>query len=324
MSLITCENLSFAYEGVTVLQNLNFKVEQGDYLCILGENGAGKSTLMKGLLGLKKPSGGSVAFGEGLRAREIGYLPQQTPVQKDFPASVQEVVLSGCLSGMGLRPFYGKAEKERAARSMESLEITDLRERCYRDLSGGQQQRVLLARALCATKKLILLDEPVAGLDPLVTINMYKLIERINKDMGITVIMVSHDIQAATRYATHILHLGEDRQLFFGRREDYRHSAAYHSFMDGDKAVHIWKKAAAPADPRGGKSVEGGANQADARGGKQQAAALGGKQQPAAHGGRLQADARGGRQQSSTRANQAPEGGSQPEADKQQQPREKR
>ena len=242
MSLITCENLAFAYEGVTVLQNLNFKVEQGDYLCILGENGAGKSTLMKGLLGLKKSSGGNVTFGEGLRAREIGYLPQQTPVQKDFPASVQEVVLSGCLSGMGLRPFYGKAEKERAARSMESLEITDLRERCYRDLSGGQQQRVLLARALCATKKVILLDEPVAGLDPLVTINMYKLIERINKDMGITVIMVSHDIQAATRYATHILHLGEDRQLFFGRREDYRHSAAYHSFMDGDKAVHIWKK----------------------------------------------------------------------------------
>ena len=245
MSLISCENLSFAYEGVTVLQGLNFKIEQGNYLCILGENGAGKSTLMKGLLGLKKPSGGSVTFGEGLKAREIGYLPQQTPVQKDFPASVQEVVLSGCLSGMGLRPFYGKAEREKAERNMAALEITDLKERCYRDLSGGQQQRVLLARALCATKKVILLDEPVAGLDPLVTINMYKLIERINRKMGITVIMVSHDMQAATRYATHILHLGEDRQLFFGTREDYRHSAAYHSFMDGEKAVHIWKKAAA-------------------------------------------------------------------------------
>ena len=309
MSLITCENLSFAYEGVTVLQNLNFKVEQGDYLCILGENGAGKSTLMKGLLGLKKPSGGSVAFGEGLRAREIGYLPQQTPVQKDFPASVQEVVLSGCLSGMGLRPFYGKAEKERAVRSMESLEITDLRERCYRDLSGGQQQRVLLARALCATKKVILLDEPVAGLDPLVTINMYKLIERINKDMGITVIMVSHDIQAATRYATHILHLGEDRQLFFGSREDYRHSAAYHSFMDGDKAVHIWKKTAA---------VSSGAAQADARANQ---AAEGGRQQ---EGATAEADAPNSRQQADARANQAPEGSSQPEADKQQQPREKR
>ena len=127
---------------------------------------------------------------------------------------------------------------------MQALEIMDLKDRCYRDLSGGQQQRVLLARALCATRKVILLDEPVAGLDPLVTINMYKLIERINRDMGITVIMVSHDVQAAAKYATHILHLGEDRQLFFGTREDYRHSAAYHSFVDGEKAVHIWKKAA--------------------------------------------------------------------------------
>ena len=244
MSLISCENLAFAYEGVTVLSGLNFKIEQGDYLCILGENGAGESTLMKGLLGLKKPSAGSVVFGEDLRAREIGYLPQQTPVQKDFPASVQEVVLSGCLSGMGMRPFYGKAEKERAARNMEALEITDLKDRCYRDLSGGQQQRVLLARALCATRKVILLDEPVAGLDPLVTINMYRLIERIHKKMGITVIMVSHDMQAAAKYASRILHLGEDRQLFFGSCEDYRHSAAYHSFMDGEKAVHIWKKAA--------------------------------------------------------------------------------
>ena len=209
MSLISCDNLAFAYDGVTVLHGLNFKIEQGDYLCILGENGAGKSTLMKGLLGLKKPSAGNVTFGEDLRAREIGYLPQQTPVQKDFPASVREVVLSGCLSGMGMRPFFGKAEKERAARNMEALEITDLADRCYRDLSGGQQQRVLLARALCATKKVILLDEPVAGLDPLVTINMYKLIERINSEMGITVIMVSHDVQAATNYASHILHLGE-------------------------------------------------------------------------------------------------------------------
>ena len=230
MSLITCEDLAFAYDGVTVLRHLTFKIEQGDYLCILGENGAGKSTLMKGLLGLKKPSAGTVTFGDDLRAKEIGYLPQQTPVQKDFPASVQEVVLSGCLSGMGMRPFYGKKEKARADRNMEALEITDLKDRCYRDLSGGQQQRVLLARALCATGKVILLDEPVAGLDPLVTINMY--------------IMVSHDMQAATKYASHILHLGEDRQLFFGTCEEYRHTAAFHTFMDGEKAVHIWKKAA--------------------------------------------------------------------------------
>ena len=135
MSLISCKDLAFAYDGVTVLRHLNFKVEQGDYLCILGENGAGKSTLMKGLLGLKKPSAGTVAFGEDLRAKEIGYLPQQTPVQKDFPASVREVVLSGCLSGMGMRPFYAKAERDRADRNMQALEITDLKDRCYRDLS---------------------------------------------------------------------------------------------------------------------------------------------------------------------------------------------
>ncbi len=240
MSLIRCENLSFAYDGVTVLRDVNFSVEDGDYLLIIGENGAGKSTLMKGLLGLKKPAAGSVEFGEGLTSTQIGYLPQQTQVQKDFPASVSEVVLSGCLSGMGLWPFYGKTEK--AAQSMEVLEITDLKDQCYRDLSGGQQQRVLLARALCATRKLILLDEPVAGLDPLVTVNMYKLIDRINKEMGITVIMVSHDMQAAANYATHILHLGEDRQLFFGTVREYRHSASYHKFMGGENAVRIWRK----------------------------------------------------------------------------------
>lgn len=241
MSLISCENLSFAYDGKTVLQNLQFKIEQGDYLCVIGENGAGKSTLMKGLLNLKKPSSGTVTYGDGLRAKEIGYLPQQTQVQKDFPASVREVVLSGCLSGMGIRPFYSRKEKERANQNIAALEITDLQNRCYRDLSGGQQQRVLLARALCATRKLILLDEPVAGLDPVVTVSMYRLIERINREMGITVIMVSHDIQAAMKYASHILHLGEDRQLFWGTRDDYRHSAAYHDFMGGENAVHIWR-----------------------------------------------------------------------------------
>lgn len=244
MALITCQDLCLGYNGQEILHDLNFEVNSGDYLCIVGENGSGKSTLMRTILGLQRPFAGQILTGDGLRLDEIGYLPQQTPVQKDFPASVREVVLSGCLSGMGMRPFYAKAERDRADRNMQALEITDLKDRCYRDLSGGQQQRVLLARALCATKKVILLDEPVAGLDPLVTINMYRLIERINKGMGITVIMVSHDMQAATKYASHILHLGEDRQLFFGTCEDYRHTAAYHSFMDGEKAVHIWKKAA--------------------------------------------------------------------------------
>ena len=173
MSLLKCENLSFAYDGVTVVRDLNFTVEEGDYLCIIGENGAGKSTLIKGLLRLKKPSAGKVELGEGLRATEIGYLPQQTQIQKDFPASVREVVLSGCLNRMGLRPFYTRAEKERARENMEALEILELQDQCYRDLSGGQQQRVLLARAMCAAQKLILLDEPVSGLDPVATRSLY-------------------------------------------------------------------------------------------------------------------------------------------------------
>lgn len=235
MSLISCENLAFAYDGVTVLQDLNFKIEQGDYFCILGENGAGKSTLMKGLLGLKKPSAGTVTFGEGLRAKEIGYLPQQTAVQKDFPASVQEVVLSGCLPGMGMRPFYSKAEKERAARNMEALEITDLRDRCYRDLSGGQQQRVLLARALCAARKIILLDEPVSGLDPKVTAELYKLIEDLNRE-GVTIMMVSHDISTALRNATHILHIGSE--MFFGTRQEYLSSRIGRMFLEQEGGEH--------------------------------------------------------------------------------------
>ncbi len=240
MSLINCENLSFAYDGVTVVSGMNFTVKQGDYLCIIGENGAGKSTLMKGLLHLKKPSAGRIEIGDGLRTKEIGYLPQQTPVQKDFPASVREVVMSGCLSRLGFHPFYTRADREKAAKYMQALEITDLEDRCYRELSGGQQQRVLLARALCAAEKVILLDEPVAGLDPLVTQSMYERIAHINKEMGITVIMISHDIQAAMKYATHILHLGQDRQLFYGTTQEYRDTASYHNFM-GDSVVKIWK-----------------------------------------------------------------------------------
>ena len=240
MSLLKCENLSFAYDGVTVVRDLNFTVEEGNYLCIIGENGAGKSTLIKGLLRLKKPSAGRVELGQGLRATEIGYLPQQTQIQKDFPASVREVVLSGCLNRMGLRPFYTRAEKERARENMEALEILELQDQCYRDLSGGQQQRVLLARAMCAAQKMILLDEPVSGLDPVATRSLYAQIARINETAGLTVIMVSHDIDASLRYATHILHLGQEGQLFFGTQKEYRRSAVYHDFL-GDRAVPMWK-----------------------------------------------------------------------------------
>ena len=222
MAQLTCQNLCAGYDGRPVLQDLTFELLAGDYLCIVGENGSGKSTLMKTILGLQAPISGRILTGDGLRKNEIGYLPQQTVVQKDFPASVREIVLSGCLGRCGSRPFYNKEEKKLAAEAMEKMQITQLARRCYRELSGGQQQRVLLARALCATQKMLLLDEPVSGLDPKVTAEMYTLIEKLNREDGITVIMISHDVAAAARYASHILHIGDT--VFFGTKEAYLQS----------------------------------------------------------------------------------------------------
>ena len=221
MALISCQGLSLGYENDAILKDLSFSVEEGAYLCIVGENGSGKSTLMKTLLGLIPPLAGSLTFGDGLRKNEIGYLPQQTVVQRDFPASVREIVLSGVQGRMGVRPFYTRKEKELARVSMERMSISQFADRSYRLLSGGQQQRVLLARALCATQKLLLLDEPVAGLDPVVTADMYALIQQLNGE-GITIIMISHDIHAALKYASHILHIGGD--VFFGTKEEYTSS----------------------------------------------------------------------------------------------------
>ncbi|MPM43176.1 High-affinity zinc uptake system ATP-binding protein ZnuC [bioreactor metagenome] len=232
MSLLACRNATFSYEGAMVLSDLNFSVETGDYLCIVGENGAGKSTLLKGLLHLKKPSGGEISTGDGLRPTEIGYLPQQTAAQKDFPASVLEVVLSGRLNHLGLRPFYGAADRDDARQKLNMLGALDLEKRCYRDLSGGQQQRVLLARALCATKKLLLLDEPVTGLDPIMTADLYRVICALHDEQGITMIMVSHDVRGAIEQSNHVLHLG-NRQLFYGSTEDYRHSEIGMRFLGG-------------------------------------------------------------------------------------------
>lgn len=231
MAQLICKNVALGYEGMTVTENINFTVNSGDYLCIIGENGSGKSTLIKALLKLKAPVSGEIITGDGLTSQEIGYLPQQTIVQRDFPASVREIVLSGFASKLGFNPFYSKAQKAIAKKNMEKLDILDLQNRCYRELSGGQQQRVLLARALCATKSMLLLDEPVAGLDPRVTNEMYELIDKINKQDGITIIMVSHDINAAIHYASHILHLG-NQPLFFGTKEDYLESKIGKAFTE--------------------------------------------------------------------------------------------
>jgi len=236
MTLITCKDLVFSYEGNDVISDVSFTIEQGDYLCIVGENGSGKSTLTKGLLGLKQQKSGCIHFGDGLTRKEIGYLPQQTPIQKDFPAGVLEVVLSGCLNKRGLFPFYDKAQKEKALASLEALHISDLKNRCYRELSGGQQQRVLLARALCAAGRVLILDEPVTGLDPIVTEEFYDLIHHINHEMGITVIMVSHDLHFALRNANKILHLSQD-SVFFGDTETYLHSDSAKHFLG--REIHV-------------------------------------------------------------------------------------
>lgn len=232
MAILTCEDVSMGYDGEVMLGGVNFSLQGGEYLCIIGENGAGKSTLMKGLLQLKKPLSGSIRMGDGLSRNEIGYLPQQTNVQKDFPASVFEIVLSGRLNQLGWKPFFTRRDKEIAMERMELMGIRSFKNRCYQELSGGQQQRVLLARALCATRKLLLLDEPVAGLDPVVTAELYELIARINKEYQITVIMVSHDLSAALAYGSHILHLS-NRQLFFGRVEEYRKNEVGRKFLEG-------------------------------------------------------------------------------------------
>lgn len=239
MAQITCENVSFEYDGRTISNALSFEINSGDYLCIVGENGSGKSTLIKGLLRLKSPASGRIEYGDGLKPAEIGYLPQQTGSQKDFPASVYEVVLSGKLNSLGMRPFFTKKMKDEALENLRLMGIENLKNRCYQELSGGQQQRVLLARALCATKKVLLLDEPVAGLDPKVTDDMYTLIDHINKKMGITIIMVSHDMASSVKYASHILHLGHG-QLFFGPADEYLKSDICRSFMGSQfKTVKI-------------------------------------------------------------------------------------
>ena len=231
MSLISCRELSLGYDGRAVVNGMSFSVDIGDYLCIVGENGSGKSTLIKTLLGLIPPLGGEIMLGDNLKRFEIGYLPQQTDVQKDFPASVHEIVLSGCLNGSGIRPFYTKEQKKKVAENMDKLGISGLAKRCYRDLSGGQQQRVLLARALCATHRLLLLDEPTAGLDPNASSELYKIITKLNTEEKITIIMISHDVVTALEKASHILHIGDSRSLFFGKKADYNKSKIGSSYI---------------------------------------------------------------------------------------------
>ena len=215
MALIALKDVTIAFEGDVAVDHVTMAVEKGDYLVVQGENGSGKSTLMRAMLGLVKPRSGQIVYGDGLLRNRIGYLPQQTAAQRDFPASVEEVVISGCVSRMGRRCFFGKADREKAEANMALLDVLQFRKKSYRTLSGGQQQRVLLARALCATDALLLLDEPVTGLDPTATEDLYGVIRDLNENRGVAIVMVSHDLRGALRDAKHVAVM--DRGMdFFG------------------------------------------------------------------------------------------------------------
>lgn len=232
MSIVTCKDISIEYDGKVAVDQVSFTIERGDYLCIVGENGSGKSSLIKGLMGLLKLKSGTIDIDRELTSRGIGYLPQQTDSQKDFPASVYEVVLSGCIKSKGLRPFYNTKEKQLVKDNLDRLKIYDLRHKSYRELSGGQQQRVLLARALCATDSLLVLDEPVTGLDPVVTAELYDIIEDLNRKDHVTVIMVSHDVRMATKSANKILQMGQ-KVLFFGKTKEYINTSYAKALLGG-------------------------------------------------------------------------------------------
>ena len=229
--LLTCKNVSFGYENIIAISDVSFSLKEGEYLCVVGENGSGKSTLMKGLLGLLKPLKGELILEEALQKSSIGYLPQQTDLQKDFPATVFEVVLSGCLKHRGFLPFCSKKEKETAMKNLKRLGMEEFKFRPYKELSGGQQQRVLIARALCATDRLLILDEPVTGLDPAATMELYQLIKHLNQKYKVAIIMVTHDIKSAVNQADLVLHLGQT-QLFFGNVEKYKQSEIGTSFLN--------------------------------------------------------------------------------------------
>lgn len=237
MSLIICKNLSAGYDGRAVVSGVDFNVEAGDRLCIIGENGSGKSTLVKTILGLQKPVSGEIIFGDGVKPTEIGYVSQASAAQNDFPATVKEVVLSGCLNGSGWRPFYTREQKATAEKNMKLFELDNLANRCFRELSGGQRQRVLLARALCAAKRLLLLDEPVTGLDPLVTEELYELTDKLNADYGLTIISVTHDVNAVVKHCSEVLFVA--KKCFFGGRDEFLQSRLAENFLAGEAKYDV-------------------------------------------------------------------------------------
>lgn len=232
MAIITTKDLTLAYDGADVVKNLNISIDKGDYLCIIGENGSGKSTLAKALLGLITPVCGKIEY-NNITKNRIGYLPQQTNVQKDFPASVYEIVMSGFVGKTSFFPFYTKKQKQKADKIMKTLGIIDIKKSCYNELSGGQQQRILLSRALCGADNILVLDEPVANLDPVITNELYDILHTLNKNENYTIIMVSHDMHSVKKYATKVLHLAQNNYVF-DSAENYINSSLASDFIGGE------------------------------------------------------------------------------------------
>lgn len=233
--MLQCSHLTLGYEGSEVIKDLSFKVKQGDFLLIVGGNGSGKSTLLKGILGLLRPKSGVCDF-SGMKATEIGYLPQQTPIRKDFPASVSEVAITGCLNRHRMSPFYGREEKAHVSSMLQKLGIYELRNKPFAQLSGGQRQRVLLCRAMLATSKLLVLDEPAAGLDPASAAQMYELLHQMNTEENVTIMMISHDIREGLKYCSRILHLDGEAH-FFENVEEYQNTLLYRKLTGGESLV---------------------------------------------------------------------------------------
>ena len=235
MAQLRCENISVGYEDGIVVSDVSFELNRGDYVCIVGENGAGKSSLLKGILGLAKIQGGKLEYGDGMSRADVGYLPQQKDDQKNFPATVKEVVMSGFLNKMGLRPYYNRAEKAKAMEILSDFGMADYVRASFGSLSGGQKQRVLLARAMCATDKLLLLDEPTTGLDPVATEELYELLKRLNREKKTTILMVSHDLNKAVSDAGLILHVNKRSGCgYFGPADKYLDSEAARHFLGLD------------------------------------------------------------------------------------------
>ncbi len=253
--LLKCEHVGFGYENQDAVLDVNLEVNEGDYICIVGENGSGKSTLMKGILGLLKPTSGRIEYSEELKKAGIGYLPQQTDAQKDFPATVFEVVISGCLGKRGSRPFYSMKEKKEARANLDRLGIRDLEKSCFRELSGGQKQRVLIARALCATDKLLILDEPITGLDPSAILDFYQLIRKLNQEEKVAILMVSHDMANIVHQGGKILQMRQ-KPLFWGTMKEYVKSEIAHSFLGREELATLGHRCGVPIQKDGIRKMQ--------------------------------------------------------------------